>query len=219
MIGSADPLLLVASYMLLGMVPLMMVMTTSFTKISIVLVLLRNSLGVQQAPSNLAISGLALAITLLVMQPVWVKIGDNLDIHSVVTGEYRPSISELLQAVEMPLKNFMGAHVSDVNVERLGSVVEKRDMRTENLPEPSLVSISLLVPAFILSEIGSAFKIGMLLAIGFAVIDILIANLLMAMGMTMFPPSTVAVPLKLLVFVMTAGLSQLTYGLIQSYQT
>lgn len=217
--GASDPLLLIASYLLLGMIPLMMVMTTSFTKISIVLVLLRNSLGVQQAPSNLAIAGLALAITMLVMKPVWTQIADRIDIEAVAAGEFRPSIAELLDAIEVPLKGFMGTHVSKSGLERLSAVVEKREVRTDSLPDAVHASFSLLAPAFILSEIGSAFKIGMLLAIGFAVIDILIANLLMAMGMTMFPPSTVAVPLKLLVFVMTAGLSQLTYGLIQSYQS
>jgi type III secretion protein R len=74
-----------------------------------------------------------------------------------------------------------------------------------------------LVSAFAISEIGTAFKIGMFIAVGFAVIDLIVANLLMAMGMTMFPPSTVSIPLKLLIFVLTMGLSQLMHSLIASY--
>jgi type III secretion protein R len=205
----------------LGVLPLIVVMTTSFTKISIVLVLLRNALGVQQAPSGMAISGLAMAATIMVMAPVWQQISARLDIPAIMDGREQPTMTEMVDAGRAPLEAFMRKHVDPGELASLNKLVtdmrfyEDGEDRLQSEPghEPWLV----LVSAFAISEIGAAFKIGMFLAVGFAVIDLIVANLLMAMGMTMFPPSTVSIPLKLLVFVMTLGLSKLMHGLIASY--
>lgn len=205
----------------LGLLPLIVVMTTSFTKISIVLVLLRNALGVQQAPSGVAISGLAMAATIMVMAPVWQQISERLDIPAIIDGRDQPTMTEMVEAGREPLEAFMRKHVDPDELASLNELVT--DMRfygsEEDHPqaEPGHEPWLVLVSAFAISEIGAAFKIGMFLAIGFAVIDLIVANLLMAMGMTMFPPSTVSIPLKLLVFVMTLGLSKLMHGLIASY--
>jgi len=207
---------------LIGLLPLLVVMTTSFTKISIVLVLLRNALGIQQAPSGLAISGLAMAATMMVMAPVWQQITERLDFMAILEGKQRPAMAELVETGRRPLEQFMRKHVSQDELTSLNKLILEMRLESDrdvDLPdenegsEPWLV----LVSAFAISEIGAAFKIGMFLAVGFAIIDLIVANLLMAMGMTMFPPSTVSIPLKLLIFVLTTGLSQLMHSLIASY--
>lgn len=108
-------------------------------------------------------------------------------------------------------------HVDPLEVEKLAEYRRERDGDQAVEYDAERPSFDVLTPAFIISEIGTAFKIGMLLALAFAVIDIIVANLLMAMGMTMFPPSTVAIPLKLLIFVLASGLSKLSEGLLLSY--
>lgn len=219
---SPDLLTFLFLMVLIGMLPLLVVMTTSFTKISIVLVLLRNALGIQQAPSGLAISGLAMAATLLVMAPVWEQVTERVDFVAVLEGKQRPALAELVEAGRRPLEQFMRKHVAPDELASLNKLVSDMHLKDDNdadAPareqdgEPWLV----LVSAFAISEIGAAFKIGMFIAVGFAVIDLIVANLLMAMGMTMFPPSTVSIPLKLLIFVLTMGLSQLMHSLIASY--
>lgn len=223
---SPDLLTFLFLMVLIGMLPLLVVMTTSFTKISIVLVLLRNALGIQQAPSGLAISGLAMAATLLVMAPVWEQVTERVDFVAVLEGKQRPALAELVDAGRRPLEQFMRKHVAQDELASLNKLVSDmhlkddndtdapaREQDSEQDGEPWLV----LVSAFAISEIGTAFKIGMFIAVGFAVIDLIVANLLMAMGMTMFPPSTVSIPLKLLIFVLTMGLSQLMHSLIASY--
>lgn len=207
---------------ILGLLPLIVVMTTSFTKISIVLVLLRNALGIQQAPSGLAISGLAMAATLMIMTPVWQQIASRVDIVAILDGRERPSMTDIVDAGGAPLEAFMRKHVDARELASLDKLVKDmhfdgRDDATDSALGPEHAAWPVLTAAFTISEIAAAFKIGMLLSIGFAVIDLIVANLLMAMGMTQFPPSTVSIPLKLLVFVMTTGLSRLVHALIESY--
>lgn len=214
-VGAPDPWLVLVGSLAVGLVPLLVVMTTAFTKISIVLALLRNGLGIQQAPSNLALAGIALAVTMLVMAPVWGRVAGGLDLEGIANGEHRPSVAEVFEVVSPPLTAFMQRHVDPQELASLTQLVRDMHAGHDDVALPS--GLSVLIPAFVISEIGAAFKIGMLLAIGFAVIDLIVANLLMAMGMTMFPPSTVAIPLKLLVFVLVAGFSRLIHGLIASY--
>jgi type III secretion protein R len=211
---SLDPWLYIIATFAIGMLPLSAVMMTSFTKISIVLALLRNALGVQQAPSNLALAGIALAVTMLVMAPVMHQINAGLDLEGIMMGQSRPSLAEIVDAVKPPIVDFMSKQVDPQELDSLAKTVAKR--MPDDAEAPS--GLSVLVPAFVISEVTAAFKIGMFLAIGFAVIDLIAANLLMAMGMTMFPPTTVSIPLKLLVFVTTAGFSRTLHGLIESYK-
>jgi type III secretion protein R len=210
--GHLDPWLVLVWTFALSMLPLAAVMLTSFTKVSIVLALLRNALGVQQVPSNLALAGISLAVTLLIMAPLASRIGDRLDLDGMLSGAVRPALTDMVDAVGPPLREFMEKHVDEEELHAIGASAAK--LRNEEEPSQGW---SVLVPAFVVSEVASAFRIGMYLAIGFAVIDLIVANLLMAMGMTMFPPSTVATPLKLLVFVATAGFSRTIRGLIESY--
>ncbi|MEZ0602487.1 EscR/YscR/HrcR family type III secretion system export apparatus protein [Paraburkholderia sp. IW21] len=212
MTAQLDQLQVVSVFFMLGLLPLAVVMTTSFTKFSIVLTLLRSALGVQQAPSNLVISGIALAATLVVMSPTIAKIeaalpaGDN--------GEVAlPRPAELLQAVRGPLGEFMLAHSRPDERKFLVGAAKRidpeRDARETDL--------QLLIPAFLISEISSGFEAGFLLYIAFLLVDLVVANVLTAMGMMMLSPSTVSIPLKLFTFVSVSGISKLMHGLIVGY--
>lgn len=212
MTAQLDQLQVVSVFFMLGLLPLAVVMTTSFTKFSIVLTLLRSALGVQQAPSNLVISGIALAATLVVMSPTIAKIeaalpaGDN--------GEVAlPRPAELLQVVRGPLGEFMLAHSRPDERKFLVGAAKRidpeRDARETDL--------QLLIPAFLISEISSGFEAGFLLYIAFLVVDLVVANVLTAMGMMMLSPSTVSIPLKLFIFVSVSGISKLMHGLIVGY--
>jgi type III secretion protein R len=207
-----DQLQVVGMFFMLGLLPLAVVMTTSFTKFSIVLTLLRSALGVQQAPSNMVISGLALAATLVVMSPTLAKIesalpaGDN--------GELAlPRPAELLQAVRGPLGEFMLAHSRPDERRFLVGAAK----RIDPLREARETDLPLLIPAFLISEISSGFEAGFLLYIAFLVVDLVVANVLSAMGMMMLSPSTVSIPLKLFILVSVSGVSKLMHGLIVGY--
>jgi type III secretion protein R len=212
MIAQLDQLQVVGVFFMLGLLPLAVVMTTSFTKFSIVLTLLRSALGVQQAPSNLVISGLALAATLVVMSPTLAKIESALPVGD--NGELAlPRPAELLQAVRGPLGDFMLAHSRPDERKFLVGAAKRIDPQRE----AHETDLQLLIPAFLIGEISSGFEAGFLLYIAFLVVDLVVANVLTAMGMVMLSPSTVSIPLKLFVFVSVSGVSKLMHGLIVGY--
>ncbi|HKU00322.1 MAG TPA: EscR/YscR/HrcR family type III secretion system export apparatus protein [Paraburkholderia sp.] len=204
---------LIGLFFLLGLAPLAVVMTTSFTKFSIVLTLLRSALGVQQAPGNMAISGLALAATLVVMAPTMDKVGAALSIDERVENGQLPSLAQMVDAVHGPLGEFMLAHSRPAERAFLVDAARRIDPG-RNAQE---TDFTLLVPAFLISEISSGFEAGFLLYIAFLVIDLVVANVLTAMGMMMLSPSTVSIPLKLFVLVAASGVPKLMHALILSY--
>jgi type III secretion protein R len=207
-----DQLQVVSLFFMLGLLPLAVVMMTSFTKISIVLTLLRSALGVQQSPSNVVISGLALAATLVVMSPTIGKmeaalpVGDNGEVAM-------PRPVELYQAVRGPLGEFMLSHSRPDERHFLVGAAKRIDPDGDARE----TDMQLLIPAFLISEISSGFEAGFLLYIAFLVVDLVVANVLTAMGMVMLSPSTVSIPLKLFIFVSVSGMSKLMHGLIVGY--
>jgi type III secretion protein R len=212
MTAQFDPLQVVSLFFMLGLLPLAVTMTTSFTKFSIVLTLLRSALGVQQAPSNLVISGLALAATLVVMAPTLAKIEAALPTGD--SGELvMPRATDLYQALRGPLGEFMLAHSRPDERAFLVGAAKRIDPQRD----AHETDLQLLIPAFLISEISSGFEAGFLLYIAFLVVDLVVANVLSAMGMMMLSPSTVSIPLKLFIFVSVSGMSKLMHGLIVSY--
>jgi len=203
---------LIGLYTLLGLAPLAVIMTTSFTKFSIVLTLLRSALGVQQAPGNMAISGLALAATLVVMAPTMHKIGASLGADPLETGQV-PPLAQMVEAVREPLGEFMLKHSRPAERKFLVDAAKRIDPERD----AQETDFTLLVPAFLISEISSGFEAGFLLYIAFVVIDLVVANVLTAMGMMMLSPSTVSIPLKLFVLVAASGIPKLMHALILSY--
>jgi type III secretion protein R len=208
-----EPVSIVGLLALLSLLPFAVVMLTSFTKFSIVLTLLRSALGVQQAPGNTAIAGLALAATLVVMAPVTAKIGAELSLDERIESGTMPGIAETLKAVRGPLGEFLFAHSRPSERAFLVSATKRIDPERD----AQETDFSLLIPAFLISEISSGFEAGFLLYIAFLVIDLVVANVLTAMGMMMLSPTTVSIPLKLFVLVSVSGISRLMHGLIVSY--
>jgi type III secretion protein R len=196
-----------------GLLPLIVTMTTSFTKFSIVLTLLRSAVGVQQAPGNMTISALALAATLVVMAPTVEKIGNDPVLNERIERGETPGVAELYRSVRGPLGDFMLQHSRPA--ERAFMVTAAKRMNPASDVQES--DFPVLIPAFMISEISSGFEAGFLLYIGFLVIDLVVANVLMAMGMVMLSPTTVSTPLKVFVLVSVSGISKLMHGLIVSY--
>ncbi|SAK61909.1 type III secretion system protein [Caballeronia pedi] len=214
MIGAqTGQLQLIGVFFLLGLAPLAVVMTTSFTKFSIVLTLLRSALGVQQAPGNMAISGLALAATLIVMGPTMHRIGDALAIDERIESGQLPPLAQMIDAVREPLGEFMLAHSRPA--ERALLVDASKRIDASNAVRED--DFTLLVPAFLISEISAGFEAGFLLYIAFLVIDLVVANVLTAMGMMMLSPSSVSIPIKLFVLVAASGIPRLMHALILGY--
>ncbi|HTH60917.1 MAG TPA: EscR/YscR/HrcR family type III secretion system export apparatus protein [Paraburkholderia sp.] len=211
--GQAVNLQLIVLFFFLGVLPLIVTMTTSFTKISIVLTLLRSAMGVQQAPSNMAISALALSATLVVMAPTLAKIGADPAINERLDRGEAPEITELYQGIRAPLGEFMFAQSRAAERAFMVTAV-KRLSPDADIQE---TDFSVLIPAFMISEISSGFEAGFLLYMAFLVIDLVVANLLMAMGMVMLSPTTVSTPLKIFLVVSVSGFSKLMHGLIVSY--
>ncbi|NKJ45237.1 EscR/YscR/HrcR family type III secretion system export apparatus protein [Burkholderia sp. SG-MS1] len=204
---------LIVLFFFLGLLPLIVTMTTSFTKISIVLTLLRSAVGVQQAPGNMAISTLALAATLVVMAPTLEKIGADPAINErIVRGEL-PDVADLYRGVRGPLGDFMLEHSRPTERAFMVTAVK----RLNPASDVQETDFSVLISAFMISEISSGFEAGFLLYMAFLIIDLVVANVLMAMGMVMLSPTTVSTPLKLLVLVSVSGISKLMHGLIVSY--
>lgn len=204
---------LIFLFFFLGLLPLIVTMTTSFTKFSIVLTLLRSALGVQQAPGNMAISALALSATLVVMAPTISRIGAELSIDERMERGEAPGLTEIYRAVRGPLGDFMFEHSRAT--ERAFLVTANK--RIDASREVQETDFSVLIPAFMISEISSGFEAGFLLYMAFLIIDLVVANVLTAMGMVMLSPTTVSTPLKLFVLVSVSGISRLMHGLIVSY--
>ena len=199
----------------LAMAPFVAVMVTSFTKIVVVLSLLRSALGIQQIPPNLVINGLALVLTVYVMYPV----GQRMLVELEGIDDIASSTDSMLNAADTakePLRDFLLKHSAEREREFFLSTVA-RMANTDNANEISSSDFIVIIPAFTVSELTSAFQIGFLIFLPFIVIDLVIANILMAMGMMMLSPTVVSLPFKLLLFVLIEGWAKLAHGLVLSY--
>lgn len=210
-----DPVALTFALGLFSLVPLILVTTTAFLKISIVLSLLRNALGVQQAPPNLAIYALAMLLALYVMVPVGHKISQAVANEHDPTGSVKALLSVTKKGVE-PLREFLILN-SKIDQRNFFLITAKKLWPPEIADDTTDKDMLILMPAFVVSELTAAFEIGFLLFLPFVVIDLVISNILMAMGMMMVSPVTISLPLKLFLFVMIDGWSRLIHGLIQTY--
>ena len=182
---------------LLGLLPAMLLMMTCFTRFIIVLSILRQALGLQQSPPNNILIGIALCLTLLVMRPVWQ------DIHSQAYLPFERdeiSLEESLSRGKATLSRFMLAQTSQTSLDTIVALVG------EELPDDlEQLDFSLLLPAFVLSELKTAFQLGFMIFVPFLVIDLVVASVLMAMGMMMLSPMMISLPFKLMVFVLVDG--------------
>lgn len=201
---------------ILSLAPSILVMMTCFTRLIISFSLLRNAMGVQQTPPNQVMIGLALFLTLFIMNPVISEMNEVAYVP-YKNGEY--TSVEAVQAASVPLKKWMLQHTSNDSMSffmGLTGVEVEAQTEEEFVDEIGFVTV---VPAFILSEIKIGFEIGFLLYIPFLIIDIIVSTILMSMGMMMLPPTTVSIPFKLLLFILCDGWTLLIESLVSGFTT
>jgi flagellar biosynthetic protein FliP len=195
----------------LTFLPAAVLMMTSFTRIIIVLAILRQALGTMQAPTNQILIGLALFLTFFVMAPV---------VDQVNEKALQPYLQEQITAKEAikratsPFKSFMIKQTREDDISMFMNISGQ-----DTLDSPSDISFSLLVPAFVTSELKTAFQIGFLLFIPFLVIDLVVASVLMSMGMMMLSPMMISLPFKIMLFVLVDGWSLILGMLAASFVT
>ena len=200
---------LVGLMTVLSLAPSIVIMTTSFVRIVVVLGLLRTAIGVQQSPPNPVIISLALFLTAIVMGPTFEK---SYDLGIKPLLDHQMELPEAFEAAGGPVKTFM---LAQVDREDLGLFV-----RLSRIEKPKTLQdtpIRVVTPAFMISELKRAFEIGFLLFIPFLVIDLVVASVLMSMGMMMLPPATVSLPFKLIFFVLVDGWRLVCGSLVESF--
>ena len=195
---------------LLTLAPSIILLMTSFTRIVIVLSFVRSALSLQGTPANQILIGLSLFMTYFIMEPVWAKI-DQQALQPYKSGQL--TSDRALAEAAKPLRSFMLAQTRPKDVELFAS------MNRQQISSPEELPLKVVVPAFIISELRTAFTMGFLLFVPFILIDLVVATVLMSMGMMMMPPATVALPLKILLFVLVDGWSLITRSLLQSFAT
>jgi flagellar biosynthetic protein FliP len=195
---------------LLTMAPAILLMMTSFTRTVVVLSLVRNAMGTQQMPPNQVVIGLALFLTFFIMAPVWYKINDE---------ALQPYIEEQIsaeQALEIgivPLKEFMLKQTREKDLALFVKIAkDERPATKEDVP------LKTLIPAFVISELKTAFQIGFMIYLPFMIIDMVVASILLSMGMMMLPPIVMSLPFKLLLFVLVDGWYLIVGSLVQSFR-
>jgi flagellar biosynthetic protein FliP len=195
----------------LSLAPSIIIMTTSFVRIIVVLSLLRTGLGLQQSPPNAVLVSLAIFMTGFIMAPVFTQSYDE-GIQPLLNEEIE--LTEAFDLSTAPLKTFMLRHVRE---DDLALFI---DMSQEAVPEsPEATSFWIVAPAFMISELRRAFEIGFLLFIPFLIIDLVVASILMSMGMMMLPPIVISLPFKLIFFVLVDGWRLVVGSLVQSFGT
>jgi flagellar biosynthetic protein FliP len=200
---------LIAFITVLSVAPSILIMMTSFTRIVVVLSLLRTALGTATAPPNAVIVALALFLTAFVMGPALQSAYDS-GIRPLINNEI--SVEQAFERASQPLKVFMQRNVREKDLALFS------DLSREPRPAtPEELSLRILVPAFMISELKRAFEIGFLLFLPFLIIDLVVASVLMSMGMMMLPPVVVSLPFKLIFFVLVDGWSLVAGSLVQSY--
>jgi len=193
----------------LSLVPAILIMVTSFSRIVIVLSLMRRALGTNTLPSNQIVIGLALFLTIFIMAPVWQKI--NADALQPYLDK-KISNQQAFDSAVIPLREFMFKQTREKDLALFVDIAKLK--RPENQAD---IPTTVLIPSFIISEIKTAFEIGLLLYIPFLIIDMVVAAVLLSMGMMMLPPIMVSLPFKLLLFVVADGWYLLVGSLVKSF--
>jgi len=194
----------------ISLAPALLIMMTSFTRLAVILSFVKQAMGTQGAPPNQIIVGLALFLTFFIMQPVWQRIHQEAIIpyqNHKISGE------QFLDNATKPLKDFMLKHTRKSDLALFISL-------SQNEKPKSIESISLtsIVPAFVISELKTSFQIGFLLYLPFIILDMVVASILLSMGMMMLPPVMISMPFKLMLFVMVDGWNLLIMSLVKSFQ-
>jgi type III secretion protein R len=222
--GSPPIVVKIATLALLALLPFAIMLMTSFLKIVIVFSLLRNAIGVQQSPPNQALNGMALLMSIYVMFPTGVAMYDQAKTYiqsqnpsTLFSEESAYFVVNVLDQAKEPLKDFLKRNTSVKNSRYFYQLAVKKfpEAYKQNL---SMDDFIIIVPSFITSQIKAAFEVGVLIYLPFFVIDLVTSNILLAMGMMMLSPLTIALPLKLLLIVMIDGWTLIVQGLVLSFR-
>lgn len=195
----------------LSIAPAILVLMTSFTRIVVVLGFVRTSLGTQQMPPNQVLIGLALFLTLFVMSPTIGEI-NQVALQPYLKGELNQT--QALEQASIPMKKFMFSHTREKDL-----LLFMKYTKTEKPNTYQDVPLTVLVPAYAISELKTAFQMGFMIFIPFLVIDMVVASTLMAMGMMMLPPVMISLPFKILLFVLIDGWYLVVKSLLMSFNT
>lgn len=205
----ASTIELLALLTVLALAPSILIMTTSYLRIIIVLHFLRQALGTMQQPPTQLLAGFALFVTFFIMSPTWSEVYD--EAIKPMMDEEITADSAYTIGIE-PIRTFMFKHARDEDIEIFLSIsTDERPATREDLPT------HVLIPAFIMSELRAAFIIGFFLFVPFLVIDLIVASILMAMGMMMLPPIMISLPFKILLFILVDGWSLMVGSLMRSF--
>ena len=207
--GISSALQIVLVLTVLALCPSILVMVTSFTRILIVMHFTRNALGTQSAPPNQILIGISLFLTIFIMSPVFLQVYND---AYVPFSNNEMSQEEFLEAGMQPIREFMFNQVDETDLDSLCQVAGITSISSkEDIPT------TVLIPAFIISELRIAFFIGFLIYIPFIIIDMVVSSVLMSMGMMMLPPTTISMPFKILLFVMADGWNLIIGNLVKTF--
>lgn len=219
MMFSMDPFALIVLLTALSLLPFVAMITTSYLKIVVVMSLIRNAIGIQSIPPNMVLNAMALILSCYIMAPTLEKSWSIM--QQEMAAETAPNTfkTEMMLKAAEPMRDFLEKHTADRHraffvstAERLWSEDGEKEVKVDER------SFFILIPAFTVTELTKAFQIGFLIYLPFIAIDIIISNILLAMGMMMVSPVTISLPFKLLLFVLIDGWTQLIQGLVLSYQ-
>ena len=217
------PLLLMTALAGLSLIPFVLMMVTSFVKMAVVLSIARQAIGTQQIPPNTVITGLAIILTVYTMSPVMERMYVDASLvaqkaggENLLASKNFGVLKEALIAGAEPMRGFLRRHASVKDREMFFTLAKRmrpKDQRAGITVDDYMV----LIPAFVVSELTEAFQIGFIIFLPFLVIDMVVSNILMALGMQMLSPTTISLPFKLLLFVLVDGWHLLTQGLVLGY--
>ena len=219
----AKPIVIMIVLVIMSLAPFLVMMTTSFVKISVVFSLIRSAIGTQQIPPNQIVTGLALILTIYIMMPVGydafhaarevMHSDSNQPVLSTASVEL---LKKAIDAGKEPLRTFLMKHAGTKDRSLFYNMAKelKGDRTSYDIGETDFIVI---IPAFVITELSQAFQIGFIIFLPFLVIDMVVSNVLLSMGMFMVSPVTVSLPFKLLLFVLVDGWALITQGLVKGY--
>lgn len=214
-LGTDDLIGLILLGFAVGIIPMLVVTMTSFVKIVVVITLVRNAIGVQQVPPNMVINGLALVLSCYILSPIFFASQAALKVSGSESSTQK--LLNVMDAAKGPFIGFLKQHANERErryFKESAVLVWPRE-QAEKLKDDD---IAVLAPAFVVSELSDAFRIGFLIYLAFIIIDLVIANILIAMGLNQASPTNIAIPFKLLLFVVLDGWSALLHGLLNTYK-
>jgi len=218
-VNTPDPLFVVTLLGAVALLPFLALLVTSFTKIVVVLGLLRQAMGLQQVPPNMVVNALAIILSIYVMAPIGLHAAATLKdkLQGPATSRRFEDLPVIYESISTPLRQFLQKHTSAHDrafFVRSTVKLWPREAAAGVRDDDMLV----LIPSFTLGELSSAFQIGFIIYLAFVVIDLIVGNVLLALGMQMLSPTVVSTPFKLLLFVALDGWERLVHGLVLGYQ-